>query len=235
MRKYQIIYEDKHIIAVNKPPGELVIPGSGKDREQGSIVDNLNKYLNTVLFTVHRLDRETTGVLLFAKNPESHRELCKLFERRKIKKIYWGVVYGETPLTGSINIPLHKARKGKMRPAKISEPKSLRALTHFRTIASNKNVSLVEIYPVTGRHHQVRVHFRAIGHPFLLDKFYGKIIPKEVREEFSKLVDRFLLHVVTLKFKHPFKNKFVEIKAQLPPDFKKVIEYYNLSQITTIK
>jgi 23S rRNA-/tRNA-specific pseudouridylate synthase len=128
---------------------------------------------------VHRLDRDTSGVLLFARSAEAHRALCAAFEERRVHKTYIALTLGVPPRReGRIDTPLHDARRGKVRPAGPREPGSIDAATRYlvrrRWERAGVQVAMVEAYPETGRHHQIRAHLRSIGTPVLFDRVYGR-------------------------------------------------------------
>lgn len=185
----EIIYEDDSVIVVNKNPGVAVISGRGiKDSEI------LCKYLEQIrgirIFTVHRLDRETSGVIIFAKSARAHRNLCLQFEKREAEKTYLAVVAGKLSYSGSISEPIYQFGSGRMgvdKRGKMSQ-------TNYFVEKEFSNASLLKLNPVTGRRHQIRVHMYHIGYPVLGDKLYG--FPRPVGN-----VSRLMLHAYTLTVK----------------------------------
>ena len=174
---YKIIYEDKHIIAANKSPGISV----GQDRwdEAKERLDKLiEKDLNIPkIFTVHRIDKETSGIIVFAKDRENHKILSLAFERREVIKKYIAIVHGrpswkETACDFSL-VP----NGNKKHMTIIDKFKGKKSLTRFICIISAGNYSVLEAFPETGRIHQIRVHAAAIGHPVVCDSLYGKENP----------------------------------------------------------
>ena len=138
----------------------------------------LERQLGAEVWVVHRLDRETSGVLLFARTPELHRELCLAFEQRRVRKTYIAFTLGTpVPREGRIETPLHPARRGKVRPALPGEDGAWDAATRYivrkRWERDGAAVAMVETHPETGRHHQIRAHLRSIGTPILFDRVYG--------------------------------------------------------------
>jgi 23S rRNA pseudouridine1911/1915/1917 synthase len=204
-----IIAENESLVAVNKPSGLLSIP----DRFDGEL-PSLKKYLKKLygeIFVVHRLDRDTSGLILFAKDETSHRFYSIAFEERKITKKYLGLVHG-SPLqsSGTIDKPIahHHTQKGKMMVHKSGKA----SITHYRVMQSFGLYSLVEFQIDTGRTHQIRVHMQDIGHPVVCDELYGNNEPillsrikrkfklSKNQEEEKPLLSRLALHAHTLDF-----------------------------------
>lgn len=228
-----IIFEDDDIIVLNKPAHYLTIP----DRfvaERPNLTSYLKKRFDEV-FIVHRLDKETSGVILFAKNAEAHRNLSMQFEARTIDKIYLALVEGSVHKEeGEINQPIanNMRDKGRMIIAKRGKP----SLTLFKVIERFKNYTLVEANIKTGRTHQVRVHFEIIGYPLAVDSLYGRkdaFLLSEVKmkkyrrskDEFEEkpLMSRTTLHAAKITFQHPIKNETMTFEAELPKDFRAVL------------
>jgi len=170
--------EDKDVVAVSKPAGTPVIPARGED-PQTSLHHRLERQLGRRLWIVHRIDRDASGVVLFARNAGAHRALSLAFEHRQVHKSYVAIVAGRlSPLAGRLDVALHAARKGKTRPASPGEPGAQAALTEYATEQvwrlGGEDVSRVAASPLTGRHHQIRVHLRHAGAPILFDPLYGR-------------------------------------------------------------
>jgi 23S rRNA-/tRNA-specific pseudouridylate synthase len=171
------LYEDASLLAVCKPAGQVVIPARGED-PKASLQHSLSLARGERLWVVHRLDRGTSGVLLFARTAEAHRELCLAFERHQVHKTYLAFVVGSLPRpAGELTVALHTARRAKMRPAREGEPGALPSRTGYRVLETFQTptglVSKVEATPFTGRQHQVRVHLRSAGAALLGDDLYG--------------------------------------------------------------
>jgi RluA family pseudouridine synthase len=172
-----LIFDGAGLVAVDKPPGLAVVPAA--DQHPGECVrGRLERELGARLWVVHRLDRETSGVLLFARTPEIHRALCLAFEERQVRKTYVAFTLGvPSPREGRIEAPLHPARRGKVRPALPGEGGAWEAATRYivrkRWERDGAAVAMVETHPETGRHHQIRAHLRSIGAPILFDRVYG--------------------------------------------------------------
>jgi RluA family pseudouridine synthase len=178
MPQTPLLYEDDELVAVDKAPGEPVIPA-----REGPLEACLQKRLEVErgerLFVVHRIDRLASGVVVFARHPQAHRRLSLAFENRQVHKSYWAFVSGVLlPLKGHLDVPLHTARKGKMRPARPGERGQLASATDYETRRiwrfGGEKASLVEARPFTGRHHQIRVHLRSAEAPILFDPLYGR-------------------------------------------------------------
>jgi RluA family pseudouridine synthase len=173
-----ILAVDARLVAVNKPAGVTVVPAPDVPRG-GCLRALVERQVGAPLWVVHRLDRDTSGVVVFARSAEAHRELCLAFEHRRVQKTYLAFTAGvPDPREGRIDTPLHPARKGKTRPATLGEPGAWAAATSYQVrrhwTDEGISVALVEARPETGRHHQIRVHLRSIGCPVLFDGTYGK-------------------------------------------------------------
>lgn len=226
----EIINEHEDWVIMYKPAGLLSIP----DREGKE--PSLKKWVEANLgaaYTVHRLDQFTSGLILFAKHPESQSELSKLFEERNIEKTYLGLVKG-TPIhsEGSIDVPMmeHPAKNGKM----MTHAKGKSALTTYRVIESFPWMSLLEFQIHTGRTHQIRVHMQHIGHPIMCDELYGdgqpfllsslkknyKISIKQ--EEEIPMLNRQALHAWKLAFN--WKGMKIACEAPMPKDIRATLQ-----------
>lgn len=229
--KPDIVYEDDDLIALNKPSGLLSIP----DREQSerSLKEMLAEKYGSI-FTVHRLDKETSGLILFAKNESTHKFLSRLFEDRQIEKYYLGIVHGIPPgHTGSIDAPIseHPLHKGMMNVHKNGK----QSLTTYEVVDANKNYSLVSFHLHTGRTHQIRVHAKHIGNPLACDPLYGdgKSIklsslkknykPGKHDEEERAMISRLALHSYKLIFTDAGGIKR-ELIAEMPKEFRALMQ-----------
>jgi 23S rRNA pseudouridine1911/1915/1917 synthase len=175
---FSIVYEDSNVVAVNKASGIAVAPDrwdESKDRLDTRLADFLNSRDNTVrrLFTVHRIDRDTSGLVVFAKDAETHRSLSRAFEDRLVKKRYTAVIHGRPSWKETVcDLPL--IPNGNKRGLTIIDKyQGKRALTRFTLILSAGNYSVAEAFPETGRTHQIRVHAAALGHPVVCDPLYS--------------------------------------------------------------
>lgn len=217
-----ILYEDEHILVINKPAG-LMVHADSKSTS-ATLVDWLVERFPSIVGVgeegrsglVHRLDRETSGVMVVAKTQQAHARLKKQFADREVRKTYRAFVYGTTPERGIIDKPIGSSRGMGPRSAKSAYGKLREAVTAYRTIASTRkptSASYVEVFPKTGRTHQVRVHFASLGHPILGDTLYAAARPAVLG--FKRLA----LHAFLLAFAHPDSREEVAFEAPLPRDF----------------
>ena len=220
-----IIYEDKAVIVLNKPAGIVVHPACGN--YSGTLVNALLYHFPSLdkgkfpdinrVGIVHRLDKDTSGVMVVAKNNTSLSRLAKQFENRKVEKVYLALVFGKiiNP-EGSIEAPVGRKITDRRKMA-VTSISSRQAITDFRVHEILGDFTLLEVRPKTGRTHQIRVHLAHIGHPVVGDSEYGRPAPKNWG------VSRQLLHAYKLGFIHPVKKDWVKFTAPLPREFKKVI------------
>jgi RluA family pseudouridine synthase len=176
-----VLAVEDDLVAVDKPAGLPVVPARDEAADR-CLRARLEAELGYRLWVVHRLDRDTSGVVVFARDQAAHRVLSLAFERREVAKTYVAFVAGPAlPECGRIDLPLHAARRGKARPARPGEPGAQAAVTGWRVVrrwrvAGDGGVEVArhELAPETGRHHQIRVHLRSLGVPILFDRLYGK-------------------------------------------------------------
>jgi tRNA pseudouridine32 synthase/23S rRNA pseudouridine746 synthase/23S rRNA pseudouridine955/2504/2580 synthase len=171
----EVIWDGGDLFAVAKPAGALVIPGRGEGQGP-SLRELLEAEQRRKIWVVHRLDRDTTGVLLFARTAQAHRTLSVAFERGRIRKVYQAIVAGALDQPRRVELAVAPARRGRMRPARGGEA-GKPAVTVVRPVEALGGATLVEAEPLTGRTHQIRVHLAAIGHPLLVDPQYGRSAP----------------------------------------------------------
>ncbi|HUR66146.1 MAG TPA: RluA family pseudouridine synthase [Chitinophagaceae bacterium] len=226
-----VILEDDDFVALNKPSGLLSIP----DREGKDIsLKNLLKENYGNIWTVHRLDKDTSGLIVFAKNETSHKHLSQQFEARQTKKIYQGLIIGSpSEKKGSINSPIaeHPAQNGTM----IIHRKGKEALTNYEVLEDLGIYSLLQFQIHTGRTHQIRVHMKDIGHPIVCDALYGDGKPVLVsslrskfklskdQEEERPILNRLALHAWQLSFTDG-EGKFIQLEAPLPKDIRATLQ-----------
>ncbi|MFO7298933.1 MAG: RluA family pseudouridine synthase [Actinomycetes bacterium] len=220
---FGVLYEDGHLIVVDKPAGIVVHPGSG--RLTGTLVAGLlNRYpeLEGVgqkdrWGLVHRLDKDTSGVLVVARTQEAHDALSAMLRRREITRVYLTLVHGipGSP-TGTVDAPIARDPATPLRRALHPEGKPAR--THYRVLDTypERGCSYLEVRLETGRTHQIRVHLSAIGHPVVGDTLYG---PRRQRLG----ADRIFLHAARLSFTHPFTGDEVAVESPLPADLTRVL------------
>lgn len=216
------LYEDAHLIAVDKPAGVTVIPARDASLAQ-SLRGQLEAARGETLWVVHRLDRDTSGVLLFARDAQTHRALNLQFEAHRIEKSYWALAAGAPlPARSEIRLPLHAARKGRMRPALAGEAAALEAHTSLAVRArwplpDGLQIAELDLRPHSGRQHQLRVHLRALEAPLLGDPLYR--LPEVRRPQLppgSASPPRLALHARCIAFAHPQDGRAMHIEAELP-------------------
>lgn len=193
-----VIYEDEWLLIVNKPGGLLTIPTP--KRELRTLTRILNEELKRkgILYRLHpchRLDKETSGLIIYAKGKSIQKKMMSLFKDKKIKKIYIAFVQGSLSKNkGKINNPIE----------------GLNAITKYEVIQRRKDFTVVEVEPLTGRTNQIRIHFKFIGHPILGETKYA------FRRDFKLKTKRLCLHAQSLKFVHPVTKEVVSLSTQLP-------------------
>ena len=202
-----LLYQDEHILVLDKPSGLLSVPGLGSEN-QDCLARRVGEQYPGALI-VHRLDRDTSGVIIMARDPDAHRALSRQFEKRNVSKIYVAVVAGSMQEEqGVIDLPL---RKDIDRPPRhmVDPVQGKSAVTNWRVLQRDEDHTRVELRPQTGRSHQLRVHLMSIGHPILGDDLYA---PAEVLAR----AERLLLHALTLSVRHPVTNERVTFTADCP-------------------
>ncbi len=221
-----ILFEDEHLLAVNKPAGMVVHPAPGNPN--GTFANAFLHHLQGSFASdsslrpgiIHRLDKETSGVLLAAKHPQAHEACTKLFATRQVQKTYLAICLGN-PGEKAINQPIGRHPTKRVEMAIHIEGKE--AITFCKTIDHNRDFSLVEIHPTTGRTHQIRVHLKSICCPILGDKLYGN-----TRINAKQKVDRQLLHASHLRLVHPLTHQQLDLSAPIPEDFHRFQTKYSL-------
>ncbi|MCX6153210.1 MAG: RluA family pseudouridine synthase [Candidatus Kapabacteria bacterium] len=228
----KILYQDSEIIVVDKPAGLLTAPDR-YDFAQPCLSRMLAEEFEKI-FIVHRLDKETSGIIVFARTAESHRFLNILFQDTKIERIYHVIVSGnvlEEELTIDIPIMPHPAKKGIMTPS----VRGKESITVFRVLERFRGATLAECKLITGRQHQIRVHCAAIGHALLVDKLYGSgddFFVSSVKRRFKlkkateerPILTRTSMHARTLEFIHPVSEQLMTFSSEYPKDFSAVIQ-----------
>ncbi len=226
----EIIFENEDFVVVNKPAGLLSIP----DRMQSavSLKDMLIEKYGQI-FTVHRIDRDTSGIIVFAKHEAAHKFLSKAFEERQVEKDYRGIVLGIPPASGTVDAPIseHPVHKGTMVVHRNGKP----AITDYTLVESYKSFSLVEFRIHTGRTHQIRVHSKNIGHPLACDELYGDgkpVLLSSIKRKFKlsksedeerPVLNRLALHAYRLKFTDAGGITH-ELTAELPKDMRALLQ-----------
>ncbi len=219
----EILYHDGHYVAVHKPCGLFVHP-SALEARAANCLDLLRDRLTEPPYTVHRLDRATSGVLLFALGPEAAHRIGRLFADREVEKRYLAVVRGHPPLQGRVERALRERDTGAVREA-VTEFRRLRTAVLEAQVGPYPQAwyALVEAAPLTGRRHQIRRHLAHISHPIVGDTSYGDNAHNVYfREAFG--MRRLLLLASELSFTHPFTGAPVTIRAPLPADVRRLFD-----------
>ena len=232
-----IIYEDDTIVIINKPVGLVVHPGNGNP--SNTLVNGLVNHFDllsdingsTRPGIVHRLDADTSGIIVVAKNNNAHKSLSVQFEKRKVFKTYFAITWGKwKEKAGTIDMPINRNKKD---PTKFSVFETgKKSITRFEVKKSYRHLSLVEFYPETGRTHQIRVHSSFKGNPIFGDKKYGGAETKtrgflpELNKIYKRMLGNFrghALHAESIEFTHPKTNKLVSFNSSLPSQFQNLV------------
>ena len=227
----EIILENEQFIVINKPPGLLSIP----DREGKEIsLKQLLQQKYGEIFTVHRLDRETSGIIVFARDPETHKFLSRAFEERTVEKFYVGIVTGTPPeKQKTIDAPIteNTVRRGVM----IIHKRGKQAVTDYTVLEEFGKFSFMQFQIHTGRTHQIRVHMQYIGHPLVCDELYGDGQPVKIssfkrnyklsknEEEEKPILARTGLHAQRLRFTDMNGNEY-DLQAEMPKDMRALLQ-----------
>ena len=218
-----IIYEDNDILVVNKAKGMVAHPAAGNP--EGTLVNAVMAHCKENLSgiggelrpgIVHRLDKDTSGLLIIAKNDKSHIQMSKQIQNREVKKIYIALVRGVIPENeATINMPIGRSIQDRKKMAVTKKGKE--AITHFQVLERFDKYTLLKIKIDTGRTHQIRVHMAEIGYPVV-----GDILYSNGKNEFG--IEGQMLHAISLDFKHPITQKLLHLKAPLPEYFEEVLK-----------
>ena len=221
----KFLLQAKDCVAIHKPSGWMTYADSPNQRAI-SAQWHAEKRSGKKLYPVHRIDKDTCGILVFATSPEGSRKLTELFRSRAVKKQYWAIVHGRTPESGEIDQPLPRNKEKTLEPA-FTAFKTL-AHTDIELEGEQREYSLVQCEPKTGRYHQIRLHLRQIAHPIVGDPEHGNSWNNRVfLEKFG--VKRTLLSAVALQFPDREREKIIRLKTQPDPDFQKVLKELNLN------
>nr|WP_079495168.1 RluA family pseudouridine synthase [Maledivibacter halophilus] len=219
----EIIYEDKDLLVVNKPQGMVVHPAPG--HYSGTLVNALlyhSKSLSSINGIirpgiVHRIDKDTSGLLMIAKNNKAHNSLAAQLKEHSINRVYYALVNGNIKVgSGTIDAPIGRHPVNRLKRA-VVEKNSKKAVTHFKVIESYSGYTLVELKLETGRTHQIRVHMSYLGYPLVGDPLYG------IKKKKFNLKGQ-MLHAKVLGFIHPTTLKYMEFNSELPEYFKALLK-----------
>ena len=225
----QIHYEDADFAVIEKPAGLVVHPGAGV--QQGTLVHALLYHFQELSDfagesrpgIVHRIDKLTSGLLIVARNNKTHALLSKMFQDRRIEKIYIALVHGKIARSqGTIDTLIGRHSRIRTRMA-VLQNRGKTAITEYRLIEQLRDFSLVEVKIRTGRTHQIRVHLSALGHPVVGDSVYGERQYKAFVEKYGPL-DRYFLHAASLRFTHPATGKEMQFHSPLPLELRNLLE-----------
>lgn len=219
----EYVYEDKDVLVVNKPRGMVVHPAPG--HTSGTLVNGLMAHckdlsgINGVMRPgiVHRIDKDTTGLLMVAKNDLAHTSLVEQLKAKTTKRIYKAIVHGVIPHdTGTIDAPIGRDKSDRQKMT-VTDDNSRDAVTHFNVLERFKDYTYVECQLETGRTHQIRVHFKYIGFPLAGDPKYG---PKRTLP-----IDGQALHAELIGFDHPRTGKYMEFSKEIPEDMQQLLKH----------
>jgi len=220
----KIIYEDRHVLVIDKPAGIVVHPAAG--HATGTLVNAVLAHAPQIAGVggeqrpgvVHRLDKETSGILLMAKDEKSHRWLQDQFRLRKAEKIYLALVDGTPPTPkGRIEAPIGRSPEERKRMAIVPEGKGRTAISEYRTLEAFPRHTLLEVHPLTGRTHQIRLHLQFIGCPVVGDRIYGRQKP-------TLPIRRHFLHASRLSITLPGENQVRTFESPLPNELVDLLE-----------
>ena len=210
-KRYRIVYEDEQLIVVDKPSGMLVIPTPKK--ETNTLTDLLNRELDergieANAYPCHRLDRETSGLIIYAKGKSIQQVMMEEFKKRAVKKTYIAFVNGRTAKDFDI------IRK---RIYNRNKNRNDEAVTRYKTLERREDFTILEAEPVTGRTNQIRIHFKEIGHPLVGESVFA------FRKDFKLKFKRVALHAAYIRFAHPVTRRKLEFSAPMPGDMEKFL------------
>jgi tRNA pseudouridine65 synthase len=226
---FDILYEDEHYIAINKPIG-ILVHRTRLSEDTEFVLQLLRDQINQHVYPLHRLDRATSGVLMFGKNQEMASRLGLRFQDKQVDKRYRAIVRGWVPEQGTIDYPLADAEVGQ-----TSQP----AITHYWCLGKSEipeaigskyptaRFSLIEVEPETGRRQQIRKHFAHVFHPIIGDKRHGDCKHNTYFRDLLQ-VDRLLFHAHTLGFQHPEDERRIELRAPIDEEFMRALELTQL-------
>ena len=215
---FEIIHLDEHIIVLNKPANISVLP-EGWDPDAPYLRQMLEEEYGKV-WVVHRLDKVTSGVMVFARTPEAHRELNRQFEQHDIEKVYQAIVEGVPPWDERTARHMLQTNVGRKHRTVVVHKRGKNSETDFKVLNRGQDAALVEARPKTGRTHQIRVHLSAYDFPILGDTLYGA--------SKTNIIERPALHACSLTFHHPITDKLLTLSCDPPNDFLKILNHLRI-------
>jgi 23S rRNA pseudouridine1911/1915/1917 synthase len=232
-----VLYEDEHLIVVNKPAGMIVYPAAG--HSHGTLMNALASHCSRLASVggplrpgvVHRLDKDTSGVMVVALHDRAYYSLAEQFKQRMINRRYIALVHGDLEDNGEIALKIGRSETDRKKMSTQAR-KGKEAVTRWRVIKRFGKATLIEVKLGTGRTHQIRVHFSSIGHPVLGDRTYGKKIEIEIRSGKRIAFPRQMLHAQLLGVNHPATNEYLEFSSPLPEDIARKIQELELHLIS---
>ena len=221
--KKSIVFEDEFILVLNKPYGIPVQGGSKINLSIDDALPYISEETNTLKLT-HRIDKNTTGILITAKSKEIAKNITRLFKVNKIKKVYYALVLGVPKKKNNlIKLPISKVNVNSFEKMKVTEDISKQAITYYQTLETKTNLSLIKIFPRTGRKHQIRIHMLSENCPILGDKKY--VLEKSIDDRF--LDDNDYMHLHAKKIFFTLNKKSYSFNIQIPDFFLKTLKKYN--------
>lgn len=229
----EIVHEDSDFLVINKPAGMVVHPTETGDHQTGTIVNAVLHHCKNDLSGIggvnrpgilHRLDKDTSGILTIAKNDKAHQNLSKQIRDREVKKFYLVLIKGHIdPKKGSIDAPIFRSMKDRKKMEVSGHNKARHALTHYEVLEEYKDTSLLKVQIITGRTHQIRVHLSSIDYPVVGDDLYGDVkFNKKFQKEFG--LHRQFLHAFQIGLKNPSTDEWQEFEAGLSSDLEEVLD-----------
>ncbi|HEY6290915.1 MAG TPA: RluA family pseudouridine synthase [Terriglobia bacterium] len=224
-----IVYEDDDLVVVNKPAGMVVHVGAGV--RSGTLVNALLHHIGTLARAggdlrpgiVHRLDRMTSGLVIVAKSDQAHRNLSDQFKSREVRKTYLALVHGRVgPERGGIGAPVGRDPRRRIR-MRTSGLAARAAQTEYAVLRRFPHFTLLEVHPLTGRTHQIRVHLASIGHPVAGDTLYGAPSKHRIGSHEEKTLDRNFLHAAAIRFRHPSSGEELAFEVPLPSELERFL------------
>ena len=225
--EFKVVFEDEDILVINKDFDMTVHPGIGN--HDHTLTNYVYEYLVSFPFLVHRLDKDTSGLIVIAKNEENLLKLQRQWKDRTVKKFYKTLVKGQPDsVEGMIDSPIKRNGKNRQQMTVSIQESAKNAKTHFQVMEMYEDSSLLDVQIFTGRTHQIRVHFQAIGNPVIGDVVYGdKKINKIYKDQYD--LERQFLHAYKIEFKHPKTEKSLKLEIPLAKDLQEVIEQLKIN------